>query len=216
LSSLHILSGTGHALLLAATTTTAKHTTSSAISYLPLILLIAVGGYLLFIRPRNQAMRRQQQQGRELAVGDRVLTRAGIVGRVRGFSGDRVQLEIADGVVIEVVRQGIGQQLPDQLDDEDLIPPPPGADEADEDAEDEGATADWGHADAAEDWQTDEHDEHETEDHSAGSPAEPVAGHDDPFDVSAEDPLATPPGDGAAADGAAVDGGRRKGRRAKQ
>lgn len=219
MSSLHILSGTGHALLLAATTTTKPHT-SSAISYLPLVLLIAVGGYLLFIRPRNQAMRRQQQQGRELAVGDRVLTRAGIVGRVQGFSGDRVQLEIADGVVIEVVRQGIGQQLPDQMDDEDLIPPPPGADEADEDSEagheDEGARADWGHADTADDWQTDEHDEHETGDHAAASPAEPASGHDDPFDVSAEDPLAAPPGDGAAADGATADGGRRKGRRAKQ
>lgn len=205
--SLHILSGTGHALLLAATTTTAKPTSSSAISYLPLVLLIAVGGYLLFIRPRNQAMRRQQQQGRELAVGDRVLTRAGIVGRVRGFSGDRVQLEIADGVVIEVVRQGIGQQLPDQMDDEDLIPPPPGAGETDEDAEDghedDVATADWGHAETADDRQTDEHE--------AASPAEPAAGHDDPFDVSAEDPLAAPPGDGAAADG-----GRRRGRRAKQ
>jgi preprotein translocase subunit YajC len=136
LPSLNILTGAGHALVLAAaTTTTAKPTTSSALSYLPLILLIAVGGYLLFIRPRNQQMRRQQQLGQQIAVGDRVLTRSGIVGRVRGFSGDRVQLEIADGVVIEVVRQGVGQKLPDEIDDDDLIPPPPGAEGFDHDGE---------------------------------------------------------------------------------
>lgn len=212
MSSLHILSGTAHALLLAATTTTAKPKAASAISYLPLVLLIAVGGYLLFIRPRNQAMKRQQQQTRQLAVGDRVLTRAGIVGRVRGFSGDRVQLEIADGVVIEVVRQGVGQQLPDEVDEEDFIPPPPGADDLGEDGEaeheDDGATADWGHEETADDWHSDEHDDE--------SPAATTAGHEDPFDVSTENPLDSPPGDGSAADAAAADGGRRKGRRAKQ
>ena len=196
MSSIHILTGTGHALVLAATTTTAKATTSSALSYLPLILLIGLGGYLLFIRPRNQAMRRQQQQSSQIAVGDRVLTRAGIVGHVRGFSGERVQLEIADGVVIEVVRQGVGQKLPDELDDEDLIPPPPGAEDLDEDADSEHEAEEWGHEETAGDW----HAEDEP-------PAEAAARHEDPFDVSAEDPLAGSPANGTA------DSGRRKGRK---
>jgi preprotein translocase subunit YajC len=211
LSSLHLLIATGHALVLAsATTTTAKKTTSSALSYLPLILLIAVGGYLLFIRPRNQAARRQQQQGQQLSVGDRVLTRAGIVGRVSGFSGDRVQLEIADGVVIEIVRQGVGQKLPDQLDDEELIPPPPGAehdeddgDVADDEAHEEGEEAgetpvDWAHEGSADD-----------ETVAGGAPAQ----SEDPFDVNGENPLEKPPGAGAASDGGAQTG-RRRGRKA--
>ena len=204
----------GHALVLAsATTTTAKKTSSSALSYLPLVLLIAVGGYLLFIRPRNQAMKRQQQQGQQIAVGDRVLTRAGIVGRVSGFSGDRVQLEIADGVVIEIVRQGVGQKLPDELDDDELIPPPPGAehDEHDEDEADDAAggdephgedggetPGDWAQQETGEDWST---------------PAGTAAKGDDPFDVTTGNPLDTPPGDGTAPDGG-TQSGRRRGKRA--
>ena len=144
MSSLHTnVLALGHAALTvlvgAATTTTAKPTTSSSSAlFLPILLLIGVGGYLLFIRPRNQAMRRQQANVQQAGIGDRVLTRAGIVGRVKGFNGDRVLIEVSPGVVLEMVRQGIGQTLPEELDDEDLIPPPPGADELDEDLGDIG------------------------------------------------------------------------------
>jgi preprotein translocase YajC subunit len=135
-----------------ATSTTAAKATSSSLTSFAIIILIGLGAYLLFLRPRSQARRRQMAAGQQFAVGDRVLTRAGIVGLVRGFNGDRVQLEISAGVVIEVVRQGIGQKLPDELEDDDLIPPPPGADELHEDSLDGEAegdpheAADWGEA----------------------------------------------------------------------
>lgn len=180
MSSLHILLAAGHTAVLAATssktTTTAASSSSSALSILPLLLLIGVGGYLLFIRPRSQAMKRQQVQQQQLSIGDRVLTRAGIVGRVRGFTGDRVQLEIASGVVIEVVRQGIGQALPEELDDEDLIPPPPGAEDDDDEFEHE-VDPDEDH-----DW-TGEHDD----DGDGGADGD--AGHDlaDAIDAQSRD-----------------------------
>jgi preprotein translocase YajC subunit len=158
-----------------ATTTTAKPTSSSSFTFLFIIILIGVGGYLLFVRPRSQAMRRQQAAGQQFAVGDRVLTRAGIVGIVRGFNGDRVQLEISAGVVIEVVRQGIGQKLPDELEDDELIPPPPGADEL--------------HDDSLEGEHVDDDGEDE---HEVGEPAEwgEAVTSDDPTNVDDEDPTA--------------------------
>ncbi|HEV2360681.1 MAG TPA: preprotein translocase subunit YajC [Acidimicrobiales bacterium] len=139
--------------LLAATST--KPQTNSASLLIP-ILLIGAAFYFLAIRPRNQRVRQQQSMQQQAQVGDRIVTTAGLIGRIRGFVGDRIQLEIADGVIIEIVRQAVGRTLPDELDDEDvLIPPPPGAEEDEDESDDEDAHEEDDHDEA------DDHDEGE-------------------------------------------------------
>jgi preprotein translocase subunit YajC len=155
-----------HALVLAssATTTTAKPASSSGTLYFFIFIVIIVGVYLAFIRPRSQAARRaqMQKQQQQYEIGDRVLTRAGIVGHVVGYVGDNLQLEIAQGVVIEVVRQAIGQKMAEELEEDDSVPPPPGADDDDEDGEaDEHEQARIDHEWLAGD---DDHDADENED----------------------------------------------------
>ena len=44
---------------------------------------------------------------------------SGIIGRVEGFVGDRARIEIAPGMVIEVMRQAVSQRV-DEAPDADL------------------------------------------------------------------------------------------------
>ena len=88
----------------------AKKTTSSNPTFLILIVIL-VGAYLLFFRPRQQKLRQQQAKQREVEVGDEVVTTSGIIGRVQGFNGDRIEVEIAPGTTIEIVQQGIGRRI---------------------------------------------------------------------------------------------------------
>jgi preprotein translocase subunit YajC len=73
------------------------------------LLGIALLFWLLFIRP---ARRRQQALGRMqggLNVGDEVMLTSGIIGVLRALDEETVQLEVADGVTLRVVRAAVGQ-----------------------------------------------------------------------------------------------------------
>lgn len=80
------------------------------VSFLPLILVVLVF-WLLVIRPASKRQRDLRQLQAALEAGDRVMLSAGIHGVVRGTEEDRVLVEIADGVVIEVARAGIATRL---------------------------------------------------------------------------------------------------------
>jgi len=80
-----------------------------------IVLLIAVG-YMFLIRPRRQRRQRQLTVGKQIEVGDKVLLSSGIIGRVDGFVGDRARIEVAPGVIIEVVRRAVSQRLDDAVD----------------------------------------------------------------------------------------------------
>jgi preprotein translocase subunit YajC len=75
---------------------------------IPLFLLVA---YFLLLRPQQQRARRQQTLVTSIGEGDYVVTAGGIVGRVVVASKDRMQLEIADGIVVEFLRQAISRRL---------------------------------------------------------------------------------------------------------
>jgi preprotein translocase subunit YajC len=77
------------------------------VSFLPLVA-IALLFWLMVVRP---ASRRQKQLARiqsELQPGQRVMLSSGIFGTVTSLHDDRVRVEIAAGVEVEVVRPAIG------------------------------------------------------------------------------------------------------------
>lgn len=77
------------------------------VSFLPLVA-IALLFWLMVVRP---ASRRQKQLARiqaELQPGQRVMLSSGIFGTVTSVVDDRVKVEIAPGVEVEVVRPAIG------------------------------------------------------------------------------------------------------------
>lgn len=102
-----------HAQILAKVASGSKTTTkkpSSSGSILFILIIVLLGGYLWIRSQRNRA-RNQQVRKRDVSIGDEISTTSGIIGRVVDLSDDRVELEIAPGTVISVMRQAVGRVL---------------------------------------------------------------------------------------------------------
>jgi preprotein translocase subunit YajC len=74
-----------------------------------LLFIVVIFGavYMLFIRPRQQRMRQQQTVGRQLSVGDPVVTAGGIHGRLVAMDADVAEVEVAPGVVLTFLRRAV-------------------------------------------------------------------------------------------------------------
>jgi preprotein translocase subunit YajC len=71
--------------------------------------VIAVAFFLLIVLPQRRRTNAHRAVLASLEVGDEVVTIGGILGTIREIDDDRVELEIADGVVIAVARNAIAQ-----------------------------------------------------------------------------------------------------------
>lgn len=118
---------------LAATTTPSSG--GGIIAFAPLLLMGAVG-YFLLIRPQQRRSRAQQALQRSIEEGDEVLTTAGIYATVIEIDEDlgTVVLEIAPGTRVKVVRGAIAQRITedeyDEGEDEDDLADSTGDDAA--------------------------------------------------------------------------------------
>lgn len=92
--------------------------------------------YLLFVRPQKRRQNEQQQMISELRVGDEVLTVGGIYGTIAQLDDDRVTVEIAPKLEVQVSRRAIAgvTREPDEPEVEE-------SDEAEEPDADEGSDA---------------------------------------------------------------------------
>jgi preprotein translocase subunit YajC len=85
--------------------------TSSLTSMLPLVLIFVVF-YFFLIRPQQTKAKQHRTMLDALRRGDRVVTGGGIIASVAKVLNDQeIQLEIADGVRIRVVRSTISSVL---------------------------------------------------------------------------------------------------------
>jgi preprotein translocase subunit YajC len=80
--------------------------------FLFVLVILFVFMYLLLIRPQRQQQRRQQQMLEALKPGDEVITVGGIYGDVTEVQPDRVSLQIAEDVEIEVAKRAIANVIP--------------------------------------------------------------------------------------------------------
>jgi preprotein translocase subunit YajC len=87
--------------------------------FLFVVIAMFVFMYLLLIRPQRQQQRRHQELMANLKVGDEVITVGGIYGDVVGVDADRVQVEIAEDVEIEVAKRAIASVVPPDLAEDD-------------------------------------------------------------------------------------------------
>ena len=80
-------------------------------SLLPLVLIFVVF-YFLMIRPQQKKMKEHRATVANLRRGDRVVTGGGLIGAVtRVINEAEVQVEIADGVRVRVLRHTITSVL---------------------------------------------------------------------------------------------------------
>jgi preprotein translocase YajC subunit len=111
---------------------------SSSNSLTPILIIAVLFGvfYLLIIRPQRNRQRRTQQMQGGVEVGKRVRTTAGIYGTVTAIDDADVELEIAPGVEIRILRRAIMDILPEDSPEDEASPPP-------EDAAEDTPAGDW-------------------------------------------------------------------------
>ncbi|UWQ93323.1 preprotein translocase subunit YajC [Aliisedimentitalea scapharcae] len=79
--------------------------------FLPLILIFAIM-YFLLIRPQQKKMKDHQAMVDGVRRGDQVVTQGGIIGKIAKVKEDgELEVEIADGVKVRVVKATIAQVL---------------------------------------------------------------------------------------------------------
>jgi preprotein translocase subunit YajC len=99
------------ALHLAASQLAAAKSSGSSLSLLVPLLLLGGFFYIFMIRPQKRKLRQHEDLVSTLVPGDEVVTIGGIVGYVKSIDDDFINLEIADGCVIRVLRQAIGRKV---------------------------------------------------------------------------------------------------------
>lgn len=75
--------------------------------------------YFFMIRPQNKRQKEQQAFTEALEKGDRVITAAGIHGKITMINGSIVTLEISKGVHIKVEKEFISKDLSTRSESEE-------------------------------------------------------------------------------------------------
>ena len=84
---------------------------SSVTSMLPLLLMFGVL-YFVMIRPQMKKQKEHRTMVDALAKGDEVATAGGFLGKVTKLGGSYLNVEIANGVEIQLQRSAVVQVLP--------------------------------------------------------------------------------------------------------
>jgi preprotein translocase subunit YajC len=81
------------------------------LQFLPLILIFAIM-YFLLIRPQQKKMKEHQAMVEALRRGDQVVTQGGLIGKVTKVKeGNELEVELAEGVKVRVVKNTIAQVM---------------------------------------------------------------------------------------------------------
>jgi preprotein translocase subunit YajC len=74
----------------------------------PTMLIIGIM-YFLMIRPQQKRLKEHRDMVASIRRGDTVVTSGGIIGKVTKVDENELQVEIADGVKIKVVRSTVSE-----------------------------------------------------------------------------------------------------------
>jgi preprotein translocase subunit YajC len=72
------------------------------------VVMVAAIFYFIVLVPSRRQQRKVQEFLENLKENDRIVTTSGIYGQIAKINGDRVQLQVADKVRIEVAKAAIG------------------------------------------------------------------------------------------------------------
>lgn len=76
--------------------------------FVPLLLVFVIM-YFLILRPQQKKMSQHRAMVAALKKGDQVITQGGLIGKVVGVREDELDVELAQGVRVRVVRSSIAQ-----------------------------------------------------------------------------------------------------------
>jgi preprotein translocase subunit YajC len=100
----------------------------------PFLILLAIAAlfWIVMIRPAQSRQRAMTRMQRGIGLGDEVMLTSGIFGVVRALDEESVQVEVADGVSLKVVRGAVGRVVAPAGRDQDAALAAPDADEPEE------------------------------------------------------------------------------------
>lgn len=84
---------------------------SSLTGMLPLVLMFVVL-YFIMIRPQMKRQKEHRAMIEALAKGDEIATSGGLIGRVTRLGEGYLDIEIANGVEVQLQRSAVAQVLP--------------------------------------------------------------------------------------------------------
>lgn len=79
---------------------------AAIMQFIPLIAIFAIM-YFLMIRPQQKRAKMHREMVAALKKGDQVVTQGGLIGKVTSARDDEIEVEIAQGVKVRVVRSTI-------------------------------------------------------------------------------------------------------------
>ncbi len=80
---------------------------SPLLQIVPFVLILAIF-YFIILLPSKRKQQKVQEFLDNLKENDRVITTSGIYGQITRLNGDKVQIQVADKVRIDVSRAAIG------------------------------------------------------------------------------------------------------------
>ena len=87
--------------------------TSSTMSMVMQLLLIFLVFYFILIRPQQKKIREHEMMLNAIKKGDKIVTGGGILGVVEKAGDDKLEVRIADGIVVTVYRATVRQMAED-------------------------------------------------------------------------------------------------------
>jgi preprotein translocase subunit YajC len=110
---------------------TSKTSSSGGTSLLPLLLIVVVVILLYYTMTRRSRQRQAAQMQTALVPGQPVRTTGGMYGTVASMEGDDVNIEVAPGVQIRMMRRAVVPIAPDGASANGVGPTAAGTDPAD-------------------------------------------------------------------------------------
>jgi preprotein translocase subunit YajC len=78
------------------------------VQFLPIILIFVIM-YFLILRPQRMKARAHQEMVANLRRGDTIVTSGGLIGKVSKVDEGEVQVELAEGVRVKIVRSMVSE-----------------------------------------------------------------------------------------------------------
>lgn len=79
---------------------------------MPMLVILMVAMYFMVFRPQQKRQKEMKAMLEALAKGDEVVISGGVVGRVAKLGETFLQVEVANGVELQVQRAAVIQVLP--------------------------------------------------------------------------------------------------------
>lgn len=95
-----------------------------ASSIIFLVLLVGIF-YFMLIRPQKRRVEQHRTLIESLGLGDEIVTIGGIFGTIKNIHDEDMEVEIASGTVIRIVKTAVARQVVEDVDEVEGLEEPP-------------------------------------------------------------------------------------------